>query len=84
MDAEHLKNAMRLYELADEARTERAKWKNTTVRSELAWISVQLERAARLALTEDEVYGDAWAEAGSLQLMKYRGLRQFRENVCPR
>jgi hypothetical protein len=77
----NVKASRRLYELADEARTEREHWKSDGHRAELAHISDQLEHAARLALSSSEAWCDAWCEAGVLTIRKYKAQRLLIENT---
>jgi hypothetical protein len=79
----NVKASQRLYELADEARTEREHWRSAGHRAELAHITDQLESAARLALTSSEAWCDAWAEAGALTIRKYTAQRLVLENTWP-
>lgn len=80
--AEQRKASRRLLELAQEALDERQHWTNVTIRSELLWIHRQLTSAAHMALASSETYGDAWAEAGTLTIRKYIGLRKMIEHVA--
>lgn len=81
MTSVEIQGANRLFQLADEARTERGKWRTSKMRHELDHIARQLEEAGRIALTASEVWADAWAEAGVLTLRKYQSQRKLIEHL---
>lgn len=79
--ADQLTGSRRLYQLAEEARIERHQWRDRHIREELAWVAAQLSEAARLSLTADENWADAWAEAGVITIRKYAGMRRLIDHV---
>lgn len=75
--ADQVTDARRLFDLADEAETEARHWKNNTIRLELQRIRIQLEHAARIALTRTDAFAEAWAEAAVLTLNRFRASRRI-------
>lgn len=81
LDVESVEGAELLYQLAERARGEATLWKSPGVRAELDHVARQIDAAARWAITEKPVYGEAWAHAATLTLRKYTGLRKFIEHA---
>lgn len=81
LDVESVQAAELLYQIAERARGEATMWQAPGMRAELDYVAKQIEAAARWAITEKPVYGEAWAHAATLTLRKYTGLRKFIEHA---
>lgn len=84
VDTDVVKASELLYTIAEQMRAERRLWSSPMIRLELADAAMQVDLAARQALTQDPLYGESFAHAATLTLRKYVGLRKFIEHCTTR